>query len=141
VRDHLAIRSRRFVLAGGFMVRSRHAHPLVAALLATLALASACALRSPSIADLRNDPGRYFDRSVQVEGVVTTSWGLPLVPLKMYRVGDGSAEITVVSNAGRVPPRGARVRVRGRVTEFGTLGGLSLGMHLREQSLHVSRGG
>jgi len=100
---------------------------------------AACALRSPSIADLQYTPGRYYDHSVNVEGVVTSSWGVPLVPLRFYKVGDSSGEITVVSDGSRVPPRGARVRVRGKVTEFGTLGGRSLGLHLREQSLHVLR--
>ena len=124
------------------MTRTRPPRIRLAALAAVLAVvASACAVRSPSIADLRDNPGRYYDRSVSVEGVVTSSWGLPLVPLKMYRIGDGSANIMVVSDSPRVPPKGARVRVRGRVTEFGTVGGRSLGMHLREESLHVMRRG
>jgi hypothetical protein len=112
----------------------------VLAALAGLATAS-CALRSPSIADLQYNPGRYYNRSVNIEGVVTSSWGVPLVPFKMYKVGDSSGEITVLSDGNRVPPRGARVRVRGKVTEFGTFGGRALGLHLREQSLHVLRRG
>ena len=76
---------------------------------------------------------------MNVEGVVTSSWGVPLVPLKVYKVGDSSGEITVVSDGSRVPPRGARVRVKGKVTEFGTFGGRAVGLHLREQSLHVLR--
>jgi hypothetical protein len=64
---------------------------------------------------------------------------VPLVPLKIYRVGDSSGEITVVSETGRVPPRGARVRVKGRVAQFGTFGGRQIGMHLRESSLRVLR--
>ena len=110
------------------------------ALVATVAMAAAaCAVRSPSIADLRTDPGRYYDRTVSVEGTVTSAWNVPLVPVKVYRLGDGSGEITVLSEHGRVPPRGAHVRVRGRVEEFGTFGGRSLGMHLRESSLNVLR--
>jgi hypothetical protein len=108
------------------------------AVLATMLVAgSACAARSPSIGDLAYNPGRYYDRDVSIEGTVTSSWGIPLVPLKLYRVGDGTGEVTVVSDSQRVPPRGARVRVRGRVTEFAQLGGSSIGMHLREKSLHV----
>jgi hypothetical protein len=97
----------------------------------------ACALRSPSIADLQDNPGRYYNRSVTIHGVVTSSWGIPLVPFKVYKVGDSSGEITVVSDRSRVPPKGARVRVRGHVNEFGTFGGHSIGLHLREQNLHV----
>ena len=123
------------------MSRTRVSRRWLAVFVAALAVSlSACALRSPSIGDLRYNPGRYYNHTVSVEGVVTTSWGVPMVPLKMYRVGDGSGEITVVSDSLRVPPRGARVRVRGRVSEFGSFGGRSLGMHLREESLHVVRG-
>ena len=106
----------------------------------TVLTTASCAMRSPSIADLQYNPGRYYNRSVNVEGVVTSSWGLPLVPLKIYKVGDSSGEVTVVSAGSRVPPRGARVRVKGKVTEFGTFGGRAMGLHLREQSLHVLRG-
>ena len=109
---------------------------MLLAVAAVVALA-ACAVRSPSIADLTRNPGRYYDRSVSVEGRVASSWGIPLVPWKLYKIGDGTGEITVVSDDGRVPPRGARVRVRGRITEFGTFGGRSIGMHLKEESLHV----
>jgi hypothetical protein len=110
---------------------------LVVAVLAALA-GGACALRSPSIADIEYNPGRYYNRSVNVEGVVTSSWGVPLMPYKLYKISDSSGEVTVVSDRrGNVPPRGARVRVKGKVTEFGSFGCRSVGMHLREENLHV----
>ena len=114
-------------------------HALLAVIAGAALTGAACAVRSPSIADLQQNPGRYYDRSVSVEGDVTSSWDVPLVPLKIYRVGDSSGEITVVSETGRVPPRGAHVRVKGRVTQFGTLGGRQIGTHLRESSLRVLR--
>jgi hypothetical protein len=124
------------------MTTKRFGPARVLMLAAILAAATAgCAVRSPSIADLRYNPGRYYDRSVSVEGVVTSSWGVPLMPFRVYKVGDSTGEITVVSDRNRVPPRGTRVRVRGRVTEFGTFGGRALGLHLRESSLHVLRRG
>lgn len=110
------------------------------ALIAVVAIAAAaCAVRSPSIGDLRSNPGRYYDRTISVEGTVTSSWDVPLVPLKVYQIGDDSGEVTVVSEQGRVPPRGTRVRVKGRVNQVGTFGGRSLGMHIRESSLRVLR--
>ena len=98
-----------------------------------------CALRSPSIADLQHNPGRYYDRTVSVDGVVTSSWGLPLVPYKFYRIDDGTGELTVLSQGSRIPTRGARVRVRGKVGEVGVLGGRALGLHLQERSLRIRR--
>ncbi len=110
--------------------------PLVAA----LALAGGCALSShPRIADLKYNPGRYQKRNVTVEGVVTSSWGIPLMPLRLYRVDDGTGEVTVVSNNGRVPTRGARVKVRGRVEEFATFGGTAVGLHLQHEHVTFER--
>src|SRR3954469_14676692 len=102
---------------------------------------SACAgvLRSPHIADLRDNPGRYQNRSVDIEGTVTTSWGVPLVPFRLYRIDDGTGEVTVLSQSSRTPTRGARVKVRGRVEDVGVLGGQALGLHVREQQLQVKR--
>jgi hypothetical protein len=112
-----------------------------ALIVALVAFTSACALawRSPSIADLRSHPGRYQDRSVSVSGVVTSSWGLPLVPFRMYKVDDGTGEVTVVSGNTRMPARGEHVRVRGKVGDLAVLGGQALGLHLREESLYVRR--
>ena len=110
----------------------------------TLVLAatlSACAvsLRNPHIADLRDNPGRYQNKTVSIDGVVTTSWGIPLVPFRLYKVDDGTGEVTVLSQGNRMPTRGARVRVRGRVDDVGVFGGQAIGLHLREDDLYVKR--
>jgi hypothetical protein len=113
-----------------------HRPPRFAAFLALALLASGCALtRTPTVAELKYNPGRYHDRSVAINGVVTSSWGVPLVPFRMYKVDDGTGEVTVVSQSGRVPSRGSRVRVKGRVGEVATLGGQSVGLHIRETDL------
>jgi len=103
------------------------------------AFASGCAMttRSPHIADLRDNPGRYQNHSVNIDGVVTSSWGLPLVPYRMYKVDDGTGELTVLSQSTRMPTKGARVHVKGRVDEVGVFGGQALGLHLREEHLNV----
>jgi len=107
----------------------------LAPLALSLGLLAGCATASPKIADIKYNPGRYQNDSVRVEGVVTSSWGVPLVPFKLYKVDDGTGEVTVVSQDGRAPTKGARVSVKGRVTEFATFGGQSLGLHLRQQDL------
>ena len=98
-------------------------------------LLAACATGHPKIADLKFNPGRYENRTVTVDGVVTSSWGVPLVPFKLYKVDDGTGEVTVVSQDGRAPTKGARVSVKGRVAEFATFGGQSVGLHLRQEHL------
>src|SRR5687768_1146923 len=97
-------------------------------------ITAACATGA-SIGQLKTNPGRYVDRNVTVHGTVTSSWGIPLVPMKMYQVDDGTGEILVVSDDDRIPSRGARVRVTGKVGEFAVFGGRSIGLHLRERDL------
>lgn len=101
--------------------------------------AAGCALRAPSIADLQHNPARYYDKTVKVDGVVTSSWGVPLLPYRMYRIDDGTGELTVLSRGQRIPTKGARVEVKGKVGELGVLGGRALGLHLQEESLQVRR--
>lgn len=104
------------------------------ALVAALAV-TACATvpGHPAIRQVQTQPGRFVDHSVTIRGRVTTSWGLPLVGFNVYRIDDGTGEITVVSTDRRVPGRGAEVEVKGKVQDVAMLGGRSLGLHLRAQ--------
>jgi len=98
-------------------------------------IAAGCASLSGErrIAEVQTNPGRFVDHTVTVEGVVTTSWGIPMVPFKVYRVSDGSGEMLVISDDARVPAKNSRVRVRGKVQEFALIGGRSFGMHLKQE--------
>lgn len=103
-------------------------------LLCVALLATGCAT-SRSIAEIQRYPGRFHDDRVAIHGVVTNSWSLPFMPLWAYRVNDGSGEMTVIADDGWAPSRGAHVKVRGRLSEFGTFGGRTLGLHLRQDDL------
>ena len=113
----------------------------VTAPLALMAMLSGCALavRTPSVAELKYNPGRYENKTVAVTGVVTSSWGLPFVPFKLYKVNDGTGELTVLSQGGRTPTKGARVRVKGRVNDVATFGGQAVGLHLQQTDLSFKR--
>ncbi len=107
-------------------------------LLLSLTLAATvvgCAARSARVAEIKQNPGRYDDRSVSVTGIVTSAWSVPLVPYKFYKVDDGTGEITVLAGSGRAPTRGARVRVKGRIEDIATLGGNAIGLHIRQTDL------
>ena len=112
---------------------------------ATLALAvavSSCAgvLRNPDIADVRRNAGHYSDRTVTLDGTVTSSWGVPLVPFKLYKVDDGTGEITVLSRGGeRTPVKGSHVKVKGVVRDVAVFNGMPLGLHLEERDLDIRR--
>ena len=53
----------------------------LAPLACALVLLAGCALSThPRIADLKYNPGRYQNHTVTLDGVVTRSWGAPMVP-------------------------------------------------------------
>jgi hypothetical protein len=59
------------------------------------------------------------------------------VPFQLYNVDDGSGEISVVSRSSRSPSKGARVQVKGKVSEVAVVGGRSIGLHIEEDSRKV----
>src|SRR5215471_5231226 len=95
-----------------------------------IALFSACAsLGHPRVADVQRNAGHYADRTVTIDGTVTNSWGVPLMPFKLYKVDDGTGEITVLSRGTRTPARGNHVKVKGVVRDVAVFGGQPLGLH------------
>ena len=96
-------------------------------------LITGCAARGVKIADLQDRPDKYDNKTVSVNGVVTTSWGIPLVPFQFYKVDDGTGEITVLARSGRAPRKGARVQGEGTLNEVGSFGGQSVGLHIEER--------
>ncbi len=110
-------------------------HGSAAVLVAMLAGACASVPGRPAVRQVQQQPGRFANHNVTITGTVTTSWGVPVVGFNVYRVDDGTGEITVVSTERRAPSRGARVEVRGKVEDVAVLGGRPLGLHLRERRL------
>jgi hypothetical protein len=111
------------------------------AVVALVLTISGCALavRSPSVAELKYNPGRYQDKTVAIDGIVTSSWGVPLMPFRLYKVDDGTGEMTVLAQGGRVPTKGAHVRVKGKVNDVATFGGTSIGLHLEQRDIDFKR--
>jgi DNA/RNA endonuclease YhcR with UshA esterase domain len=135
----LVIDRTPFTFAGG--IHMKLIARGVAALSLTFTLA-ACAgtLRNPDIADVKQNAGHYSDRTVTVDGTVTSSWGVPLVPFRMYKVDDGTGEITVLARSGnRTPSKGSRVKVKGVVRDVAMFNGTPLGLHLEERDLDIRR--
>ena len=101
--------------------------------------ACALSLRHPSIAELRDHPGEYQDRSISVDGTVSSAWGMPFLPFRFYKVDDGTGEVTVLSQGGHLPARGEHVRFKGRVSEVAVFDGEPIGLHLLQEDLHIHR--
>ena len=103
---------------------------------------SGCAglLHNPDIADVQRNAGHYADHTVTLDGTVTSAWGVPLVPFRLYKVDDGTGEMTVLSRGGeRTPVKGSHVKVKGVVRDVAVFNGMPLGLHLEERDLEIRR--
>jgi hypothetical protein len=110
---------------------------ILAVALLSAFVVTGCAARGVRVAELKDQPTKYATKSVSITGVVTNSWGIPLVPFQLYNIDDGSGEITVLSRTGRTPARGTRVEVKGKVNELAVFGGRSIGLHLQEENRKI----
>ena len=110
---------------------------MLSVVLLSAAIVSGCVARGVRIAELKDRPDKYEDKTVSVTGVVTSSFGIPLVPFQLYNLDDGSGEITVLSRSGRSPSKGARVQVKGKVSEVAVFGGRSIGLHIEEDDRRI----
>jgi hypothetical protein len=97
-------------------------------ILGTLLLA-ACPTRT-SIGKITRDPGRYAGREVAIGGRVSNSFGA--LGTGVYQVEDGTGQIWVYSQRYGVPGDGAKVGVRGTVSQGFSFGGRSFAVVLRE---------
>src|ERR1700680_2042921 len=97
-------------------------------ILETLLLA-ACAART-SIGKIPRDPGRYAGREVAIGGRVSNSFGA--LGTGVYQVDDGTGQIWVYSQRYGVPGDGAKVGVRGTISQGFSFGGRSFAVVMRE---------
>ena len=95
---------------------------------ATLVLAG-CPTRT-SIEKINCDPGRYAGREVAIGGRVSNSFGL--LGSGVFQVEDGTGQIWVFSQRYGVPSNGAKVGVRGTISQGFSFGGRSFAVILKE---------
>jgi hypothetical protein len=102
-----------------------------AAALASVPLAGCAPV---TIARINQDPSRYRNHVVHVDGTVVTSVGL--LGTGGYQIDDGTGKIFVLSRAG-VPSSGTRVSVTGSVLSGAEVLGRPVGAAIKEQSHKV----
>jgi len=106
---------------------------IVLAAAAAVALTfTACA--PVTIARINQDPSRFRNRTVHVDGTVVTSVGL--LRTGGYQIDDGTGKIYVLSRSG-VPSSGSRVSVTGSVVSGAEVLGQALGTAIIEHSHSV----
>jgi ABC-type Zn2+ transport system substrate-binding protein/surface adhesin len=87
-----------------------------------------------TIARINQDPSRFRNQTVHVDGTVVTSVGF--LKTGGYQIDDGTGKIYVVSKSG-VPSSGSKVSVTGRVMPGAEVLGQALGTAIVEQSHSV----
>lgn len=111
------------------MVRLFSRLSLTLLLVAGMLALAACPTRT-NIGKILRDPGRYAGREVAIGGRVSGSAGA--FGTGVYQVDDGTGQIWVYSQRYGVPGNGARVGVRGTISQGFSFGGRSFAVVLRE---------
>jgi hypothetical protein len=105
---------------------------LVVPLVASVLFLAGCG--PTKIGRILDEPNRYRNKNVTVEGEVDRSFGA--IVTGVYQVDDGTGKLYVLSRGG-VPRKGSRVKVNGRVQQGITIGNRSIGTVLTERDHKV----
>ena len=92
------------------------------------------ACEGQKIAEIKNDPTKFRDKTVRVAGTVTNSVGV--LSTGGYEIEDDTGKIFVISTQG-VPARGARVVVEGSVFTGAMVLGQAMGVAIKESKHKV----
>ncbi|HUS07123.1 MAG TPA: hypothetical protein VMZ52_12530 [Bryobacteraceae bacterium] len=106
---------------------------LLAAVVLTSLILAGCG--TTKIGRILNDPMRYANRNVRVEGTVTNVVGAFVAGV--YQVQDDTGKIYVLSTGRGTPGKGVRIRVDGNVTQGVNVMGRSFGTTIRETNHKV----
>jgi len=83
------------------------------------------------ISEINDRPQEYKDKQVSIKGKVIETLSIPFVQKGLYQMDDGSGKIWIVSQK-RVPFRGEKVIVKGKVKTGFTIGTRTFGMVIVE---------
>ena len=127
--DKLPVRISILMVGEVGVVRLLNRLSLALVLMAGTLVLAGCPTRT-SIEKINRDPGRYAGREVAIGGRVSNSFGV--LGSGVFQVEDGTGQIWVFSQRYGVPSNGAKVGVRGTVSQGFSFGGQSFAVILKE---------
>ena len=83
------------------------------------------------VSEINDKSQEYKDKQVSIKGKVVETLSIPFVQKGLYQMDDGSGKIWIVSQK-RVPFRGEKVTVKGKVKTGFTIGKRTFGMVIVE---------
>ena len=89
------------------------------------------------IGDINSDPGRYFNKEVNVAGRVTNSFGF--MGRGIHQIDDGTGHLWVLVEQRGVPSNGAVVGVKGRTMPTVTFMGHNYATVVRESDRRAAK--
>lgn len=106
-------------------------------LVLTIALLAAACPQRTSIADIENNPSKYYDKEVAVAGTVKDSYGVSIPLINggsggIYKVDDGSGSIWVITKRS-IPTKGAQLGIKGTIQNGVNYNGKNYGLVLIEE--------
>jgi hypothetical protein len=87
------------------------------------------------IADISNNPGRFYDKEVTVAGRVVRSYGA--VGAGVFEIDDGTGKLWIATEKYGVPSKDSYIGVTGRVIPGVTWAGRNYGNGMRETRRHT----
>ncbi len=111
------------------MLKFMNRFSLVLLLMVGTLILAACPTRT-DIGRIIRDPGRYAGREVAIGGRVSNAFGA--LGSGVYQIEDGTGEIWVFSQRYGVPGNGAKVAVRGTISQGFSFGGRSFAVIMKE---------
>jgi len=127
--DKLPVRISILMVGEVGVVRLLNRLSLALVLMAGTLVLAGCPTRT-NIEKINRDPGRYAGREVAIGGRVSNSFGV--LGSGVFQVEDGTGQIWVFSQRYGVPSNGAKVGVRGTVSQGFSFGGRSFAVILKE---------
>jgi len=111
----------------------------VAIVLASCVLVAAMAgcVKNVTIGQILADPGRYYGKTVKVEGRVSD--GYQAAGINIYKIEADDAGLWVLSYKSEAPANGLTIVVKGRVNKATVLAGVPLPTHLVEDSREAAK--
>lgn len=104
---------------------------LVVLLAATLTGCDYVSYGATELQEIQTNAARMEQQEVKVIGTVKGTSEFPFIDLKMFILKDQSGEMLVITDQA-LPAEGEKVALKGVVENAATLGGQSLGVHIRE---------